>query len=136
MINFIYIDIKYIVMKSAFIRSLDEELYRRFKSIAVLRGITVSEAFNEAMRLWIEVHESSLKSREDFDNEYFIGVRNMLDRKYRGKYVVIYEGELLGVAENLRGVYRIMDENGVERCMVYKAGVKEEGEWLWGSIEP
>lgn len=126
----------HILMKPAFIRSLDEELYRKFKSIAVLKGITLSEAFNEAMRLWIEMHESSLKGREDFDNEYFISVRNMLDEKYKGKYVVIYDGEILGVARNLRDVYRIMDENDVERCTVYKAGYKEEGEWLWGSTEP
>lgn len=124
-------------MKSAFIRSLDEELYRRFKSIAVLRGITLSEAFNEAMRLWIEAHESSLKSREDHDNGYFMGVKGMLDEKYRGKYVVIHGGKVLGVADRLMGVYRIMDENNVRRCVVYKAGYRRErGEWLWGSIEP
>jgi len=123
-------------MKPAFIRSLDEKLYRKFKSIAVLKGITLSKAFDEAMRLWIELHESNLKSREDYDNEYFISIKKMLDEKYRGKYIVIADRKILGIADDLRGVYKIMDEKDIKKCIVYKAGFKKEkGEWLWGSIE-
>jgi len=124
-------------MKPAFIRSLDENLYRKFKSIAVLKGITLSEAFDEAMRLWIELHETDLKSREDYDNEYFISIKRELDEKYKGKYIVISEGRIIGVANNLREVYKIIQEKGIRKCIVYKAGLeREKGEWLWGSIEP
>jgi len=125
-------------MKPTLIRALDPELYRKFKAAAVLRGITLSQAFNEAMELWLKRNqEKELMSGEEFTGEFFMKVREELDRKYRGKYILLKGGEVLAVVDNLNEAYKVLKDRGLEKCVIYKAGEEvEEGEWGWSSIEP
>jgi len=125
-------------MKSALIRAVDPELFRKFKAIAVLRGITLSQAFNEAVELWIDNYEKSLSIKGEFDknNEFFNRVKKELDRKYRGKYVLIANGDIVAVVNNVKEAYEVLKKKKLRRCLIHKVGVeRERGEWLWGSIE-
>ncbi|MHA1589606.1 MAG: FitA-like ribbon-helix-helix domain-containing protein [Candidatus Njordarchaeales archaeon] len=45
-------------MPSVTIRGISDEIYRRFKALAALRGISIQKALEEAMLLWIR--QSSL----------------------------------------------------------------------------
>ncbi len=126
-------------MKSVLIKMVDPELFKRFKALAVLRGITLSQAFNEAMELWINSCEKSLgiRSESDVDSEFFSKVRGELDRKYRGKYVLIANRRVIAVVNDIREAYRVLEREGLNKCLIYKAGMeRERGEWLWSSIEP
>ena len=119
-------------MKSTLIRSLNPELYKKFKAIAVLRGITLSEAFNEAMKLWIEKYEGILiKSKEDYDNEFFEQIKGELDKKYKGKYVLIANKQVIAVTNSVKEAYKILAKFDLRKCLIYKVGeVVEKSEWL------
>jgi hypothetical protein len=43
------------------IRKLDPNVYRRLKAVAALNNITVGNAVNEAMKLWIAKKNNSRK---------------------------------------------------------------------------
>lgn len=43
--------------KDIFVRSVEEEIFLKFKARSVERKKTLGEAFNEAMQLWIREHE-------------------------------------------------------------------------------
>ncbi|HIQ12782.1 MAG TPA: hypothetical protein EYH44_00095 [Thermoprotei archaeon] len=124
-------------MKPTLIRSLDPELYRRFKAGAVLRGITLSQAFNEAMELWLSKYMGSdVEAWESHSSDYIDRVRDELDAKYSGKYVLVLGREVIGIVDNLGEAYKILGERGLRKCIIYRAGEERgEGEWLWGSIE-
>lgn len=124
-------------MKPTLIRALDPKLYRRFKAGAVLRGITLSQAFNEAMELWLSKYMGSdVEGWESSSSDYLDRVRDELDVKYSGKYVLIWGGEVIGTADSLKEAYKILRERGLRKCIIYRAGEKRgEEEWLWGSIE-
>jgi hypothetical protein len=125
-------------MKPTLIRALDPELYRRFKAAAVLKGITLSQAFNEAMKLWLDAFSNKdVKTVEDVDNEFFEDVKAEIDRKYGGKYVLISNRRIVAVVGSIREAYEVISKQSLRRCIVYKAGESlERGEWLWGILEP
>ena len=125
-------------MKPTLIRALDPEIYKRFKAAAVLRGITLSQAFNEAMKLWLDKYgETVVKSVEDINDEFLTRAKSEIDKRYKGKYVIIAEGRIAAVVDTLRDAYKILGKYGLDKCTIYKAGeAPEEGEWLWSSIEP
>jgi plasmid stability protein len=51
------------------IRNLDEDVYRRLKARAALRGTTVGELMNEAIRAWLARPESGPGRRSLSDLE-------------------------------------------------------------------
>jgi len=51
-------------MGSVTLRGIDSELYRMFKAIATLRGITVQRALEEAMELWVRMNSHVLAERD------------------------------------------------------------------------
>ncbi len=124
-------------MKPTLIRALDPDLYRRFKAAAVLKGITLSQAFNEAMELWLKRSvESGFKSSGEFTGEFFMKVKDELDKKYRGRYVLLKEDKVVAVVDSLKEAYEVLKDKGLRKCVIYKAGEEiEEGEWGWSSIE-
>ncbi len=54
-------------MSSVTIRGIDDEIYRKFKALAALRGISIREALEEAMLLWIRQGSISIDV-EDVDS--------------------------------------------------------------------
>ena len=51
-------------MGSVTLRGIDSELYRMFKAIATLRGITIQRALEEAMNLWIRLNSHVLAEKD------------------------------------------------------------------------
>jgi len=45
------------------IRNLDEDAYRRLKAQAALRGVTVGELMNEAIRSWLARPDATARRR-------------------------------------------------------------------------
>ena len=63
------------------IKGIDPKLYRELKAQSALNGITVSEAINRALKLWLqtaagkhEAEEASRKLRELLERGIVIGV--------------------------------------------------------------
>jgi len=53
-------------MSSVTLRGIDSKLYRMFKALATLKGLTIQEALEEAMRTWIRLN-SHILSEENVD---------------------------------------------------------------------
>ncbi|MHA1607958.1 MAG: hypothetical protein ACTSWP_10585 [Candidatus Freyarchaeota archaeon] len=118
-------------------RGVDGKLYREFKAEAVRRGMKVSQAIEESMRLWLSSREQ-VKSEVDINNEAYERMREELEAKYKGKYAVISGGKLIGVCNDLREVREVLRRREAGRhAIVVKVGVdrREEHEWLGGSLE-
>jgi len=50
-------------MVNVTIRGIREDIYRVFKAKAALRGISVQQALEEAIKLWVKVVEEEFSSR-------------------------------------------------------------------------
>lgn len=51
-------------MSTIAVKKVDEQLYRKAKAIASLKGKTVGEAVNEALRLWAELSDKSVLAED------------------------------------------------------------------------
>ena len=81
--------------------------------------------------------ENKFKSSEEFTGEFFMKVWDELDKKYRGRYVLLKEDKVVAFVDSLKEAYEVLKDKDLGRCVIYKAGEKvEEGEWGWSSIEP
>ena len=54
------------VVSSVTLRDVDSKLYRKFKALAMLKGLTIREALEEAMRTWIR-QNSHILNEENAD---------------------------------------------------------------------
>ncbi len=121
-------------------KNVSEETVRRLKAEAARRGVTLSEAVEEAVKLWLNA-VGGVATDEVGDELAWERVRRRLEKEHRGKYAVIARGELVGVYESLEEVSRVLSQlrrKGVERALVVHVGVDREGwvgEWLGGSME-
>jgi len=121
------------------IKKVDERKLREFKAEAVRRGLTLSQAFEEAVELWLK-SRGNIITEEDVNNSVFLELKKDLD-KYRGKYIVIARGKFLGAYDSLREVANILlkIKPEVKHAIVFKVGfdrkIKGELEWLGGSMK-
>jgi hypothetical protein len=84
--------------KDVLIKGVEEETYRRAKAAAALEGLSMGEAVNEALRLWVDERKTADLSREYTSDLNF--VRKNWDgslKRHRGKAVVISIGKLQGI---------------------------------------
>jgi len=120
------------------IKNISEEKVRLLKSAAARLGITLSQAVEEAIELWLKAH--GVIYDELADDLVWARLRSELLKKHKGKYAVIAGGSLVGVYENLEevsSILKVLKARGVKRAVVVKVGVDEEGwmgEWLGGSL--
>ncbi len=120
------------------LKNISEEKVRLLKSAAARLGITVSQAVEEAIELWLRAH--GVVYDELADDLAWARLQGELARKHRGKYAVIAQGSLVGVyedLESLKNTLRSLKARGVKRAIVAKIGADEErwtGEWLGGSM--
>ena len=84
------------------LKNVSEEKVRLLKSVAARLGITVSQAVEEAIELWLRAH--GVVYDELADDLAWARLRGELERKYKGKYVVIAQGSLVGVYEDLESL--------------------------------
>ncbi|ALL01993.1 hypothetical protein Pyrde_1950 [Pyrodictium delaneyi] len=123
------------------LKKISPEKVRLLKAEAARRGLSPSEAVEEAIELWLR--RSSVVEDSTADDEAWERLRPRLLREARGMYVVIAEGRLVGVYASLEEAARVLRElrhRGLRRAVLVRPGVDDEaggeGEWLGGALEP
>ncbi|RLF06640.1 MAG: hypothetical protein DRJ60_04140 [Thermoprotei archaeon] len=120
------------------IKKASEEKIRQFKAEAVRRGLTLSKAFEEAVDLWLSTSSKALVSIEDFNNRVFAELKEEID-KHVGKYVVIANGKLIGVFDDVKDIAKALKEVKAQHAIVYRPGIDKPVsgvlEWWGSSIE-
>ena len=117
------------------LKKISPEKIRLLKAEAARRGISPSQAVEEAIDLWLK--QSSIVEGSMADDETWRKLRQRLLREARGMYVVIAGGRLVGVYKSLEEVakkLRELRQQGLRRAVLVRPGVDEETagmrEWL------
>lgn len=124
------------------IKKLDPEKLRQFKAEAVRRGLLLHQALEEAITLWLNYNEADLETEADTNNRVYEAMKEVLSKKYKGKFIIIAEGKLVGVYENLNEASEELRslKFHIKHAILTRIGYDEEysGEYEWwgGSIEP
>ena len=124
------------------IKKLDPEKLRQFKAEAVRRGLLLHQALEEAITLWLNYNEADLETDADADNRVYEAMKEELSKKYKGKFIIIAEGKLIGIYENLNEASEKLRslKPRIKHAILTKVGYDEgysgEYEWWGGSIEP
>ncbi len=123
------------------LKKLSEEKIRLLKAEAARRGLSLSEAVEEAIELWAR-SPLGVVGDEAADDAAWEAVKERLRREARGKYVVIAGGRVVGVYDSLEEAAEALRElrrRGVRRAVLVRPGVDDErageAEWLGGSME-
>jgi len=126
------------------VRGLDEELYRRVKAVAALRGIRVRDAFEEALRLWLSIKPEVLRELEDVEREAelnrraFEGARERLLAEHEGRYAAFAGGRLLWVFDSLEEAAEAVEAFGAKHGVIerlIREVEKREVELGWSLVE-
>ncbi|MHA2252676.1 MAG: hypothetical protein ACXAD7_20095 [Candidatus Kariarchaeaceae archaeon] len=100
---------------SVLIKDVDKELYRKFKAKAVMRGIKVGTALSLAIEKWLQ--DVDVSSDEEIirirNNETFNNLLPKLLRDHDKDWVVISEGEQLGVFKSQKEAFEAMESNNL-----------------------
>ncbi len=119
------------------IKKVDERRLREFKAEAVRRGLTLSEAFEEAVELWLSCRP--LFSEEDANHAAYLREKGRL-KGLEGKYAVFAHGRFVGAFESLEAVAKALRALSPRprHVVVVKVGVdrppRGELEWWGGSL--
>ncbi|MCC5998895.1 MAG: hypothetical protein LM573_07435 [Thermofilum sp.] len=130
-------------MKTIGIRGLSEELLRRVKAVASLRGIRVSDAFQEALTIWLSIRPEVLEKFSEIEAEAELN-RKALQEKYdelvkdsKGKYVAVARGKILGIYETLEEAAQAVEGASAKQGIIEKIEprAKKETELGWSLVE-
>ena len=112
------------------IKNMDEQLYRMLKARAALLGISVSEAIQQAISLWLNFTEGI------GDYNYVVLKTNpeAIKAHNEGKYVLACDGEYIGAFDSEKEA--VEKGKGHKKCMIgsknyNKQGIGDRG---WSSI--
>lgn len=120
------------------IRKIDERKLREFKAEAIRRGLTLSQALEEAIDAWLR--DRVLGTDVDENNRAYFKMRDRLN-SYKGKYMVFANGRFLGAFDAIEEVGEALRSVSPRprHAIVLKVGKDKvaEGrlEWWGGSIE-
>lgn len=120
------------------IKKIDKRKLREFKAEAIRRGLTLSQAIEEAIELWLS--SRFLLSDMEANNLAYVRFKRDLE-KYEGKYVVFALGRFIGAFEKLDDIAKALKDlkPKPKHAIVLKVGYdrKVEGglEWWGGSIK-
>lgn len=120
------------------IKKIDKRKLREFKAEAIRRGLTLSQAIEEAIELWLS--SRFLLSDMEANNLAYVRFKRDLE-KYEGKYVVFALGRFIGAFEKLDDIAKALKDlkPKPKHAIVLKVGydrkVEGELEWWGGSIE-
>lgn len=120
------------------IRKIDERLHRRLKAEAAIRGITLSKALEEAIRMWVRSEDQGGQDDlSDANNRAYERMKEELARKYRNKFVVFARERFLGSAGSLEEAGSLARRNNARKALVKRIGETRTagGEWFWSSLE-
>lgn len=124
------------------IKKLNPDKLRQFKAEAVRRGLLLHQALEEAITLWLNRNEADLETDVEINNRAYEAAKEELFKKYKGKFIIIAEGKLIGVYENLNEASKKLRalKPHIKHAILTKVGCDEkysgEYEWWGGSIEP
>ena len=110
------------------VRNVDKNIYRRVKSIATLKGYTMGEALTEAMKLWLLLNEINSKEYLEYllqrekSEEKLKEVQEEYGSKFKGKYVVICDGELIKICNDEEEAYRTASKTKATQCIIAQLG--------------
>lgn len=118
-------------MTDVLLKKIDPKLYARLKARAASDGKSVSEAFNEAVRVWLAINRT--KDEERGRNvEVYLKIKRSIPQ-HPNEYFVIAKGAYLGHFRSLSLAFRKLKENQATKALVVH--YQPSGEWLGGSIE-
>jgi len=123
------------------IKKVDQKTVRNLKAEAARRGLTLAEVFQEAANLWLNREQERPASTDaDRNNEFYEANEAELRRQYKGEFVVIAGGELVGAYHDLNAAGTAIRslKPRPRHAIVTRVGHDERsiGEWLAGSLEP
>lgn len=119
------------------IKKIDERKLREFKAEAIRRGLTLSEAIEQAIDLWLNKVNDEDEEERRANNEVFQKMKDEILLKYQDKYVVIARGKFIGAFNSIQEVAETLKKLNVRQAIVFnpsKDSIKREGEWLGGSL--
>jgi len=122
------------------LKKVSEEKIRLLKSEAAKRGITLSQAIEEAIEIWLRLSKSSVTEDDVIDDAIWEERKKELIEKYKGKYVIIAYGKIQGIFNSIDDVSEFLKSlrPKLKRAIVVHIGVdkeKWEGEWWGGALE-
>jgi len=121
------------------IKNAEEKILREFKAEAARRGLSLSQAFEEAVKYWLTFKDREVLSEADLNNIAYESLENDF-REHNGKYIVVVEGRLAGIFASLEEASAALRKfhPAPKHALVVKIGVDDrvlEGlEWLGGSM--
>jgi len=121
------------------IKNAQEKILREFKAEAARRGLSLSQAFEEAVKYWLTFKDREVLSEADLNNIAYESLENDF-REHSGKYAVVVEGRLAGIFASLEEVSAALRKfhPTPKHALVVKIGfddrVLEGLEWLGGSM--
>lgn len=130
-------------MKIYRVRGLSEELLRRVKAVASLRGISVIDAFQEALTIWLSIRPEVLEKFSEIEAEAERNRKALqekydeLVRDYKGKYVAVARGRILGIYETLEEAAQAVEGASAKQGIIEKIEPREkkEVELGWSLVE-
>lgn len=115
-------------MRTLVVKNVDDDVYRRLKGVAALKGYTVGKALTEAMRLWLALNEAVSRDYLDYvtcrerSERKLVEIQERYGETRRGEYVVICDGELVKICKNEDEAFRAAAGSGAKQCIVAKLG--------------
>ena len=118
------------------VKKIDERKLREFKAEAVRRGLTLSQALEEAIELWLSSRQAWTEA--DANNAAYAREKQRLLREHKGSYAVFAHGRLIGIYRTLEEVSAALRslEERPRHAVVVKVGedAPRALEWWGGSI--
>ena len=88
--------------KQVLIRGVEDDVYRRAKAAAALRGVSMGSVVSEALKAWVEKENGDARQEEYRGNLDFVRSEWKRLRRHRGKAIVVSSGRLQGVFDSYK----------------------------------
>ena len=118
--------------KVVVIKNVDEELYRKFKAMVVLKGLTLGEALNQALSLWSRASENievveylEIVKEAEANRRVYRELEDYLIRNHENKYVAIARGKLLGIFDSRKEALEAVRKVNPQHAIVTKVEPKK-----------
>ena len=88
--------------KQVLFRGVEDDVYRRAKAAAALRGVSMGSVVSEALKAWVEKEHGDHRQEEYRGNLDFVRSEWKRLRRHRGKAIVVSSGRLQGVFDSYK----------------------------------
>src|SRR5437588_10912782 len=113
-------------MSTVAVKKVNQELYRKVKALASLRGRTVSDVVNEALGLWVQLAAKGatvsewvrLEEEARRDNDVYERHEADLLAEHKGEFVAVGEGRVLGTFSKPEEAFALVRQAGLNHAIV------------------